>query len=254
MYCGRKTFIVDQVPHHLMDFVHPNQLYTVAEWRKEALEAIEMIIKRQHVPIIVGGTGLYIQALIDHYQIPEVPPQAAFRETMDAKTLEELVHLLEQTDPAAACVVDLKNRRRVLRALEVNAFTGRSFVDRRAPGKKLVDALMIAPYQEKEALHTRIALSVDTMIQRGWIEEIKRLRASGISWDAPAMTSIGYRELGCYVRGEIALETVIESVKRATRQYAKRQMTWFKRDKRIHWVNSEEEAEAAVRKWMKCVS
>lgn len=249
LYRHRKIFLVDDVPHHVMDVLPPDQLCTVTEWRQKALDAIGVITRRKHLPIVVGGTGLYIQSLVDNYQIPAVPPQSSFREAMESKSLKELVELLRRTDPEAAKVVDLKNPRRVLRALEVMTFTGQSFVGQRIPGKKLVDALLIAPYQEKELLHERIALSVDRMIQRGWIEEIERLRDQGVSWDAPAMTSIGYRELGMFVRGELGRDEAIELVKRATRQYAKRQMTWFKKDKRIHWVKTREEAEELVRVW-----
>lgn len=250
IYRRRKIFLVEGIPHHLMDILPPDQLMTVAEWRRQAMEKIRVITRRQHLPFVVGGSGLYIQSLIDNYQIPAVPPQSAFREAMHTKPLDELVKLLRRTDPEAANVIDLQNRRRVLRALEVMTFTGRSFIENRSPGKKIVDALLLAPFQEKEALHHRIEMSVNKMIDRGWIEEMQRLSAKGISWGAPAMTSIGYRELGMHLRGEITRPDAIERVKRATRQYAKRQMTWFKRDKRIHWVKTSEEASALVRAWI----
>lgn len=250
IYHHRRTFMVEDIPHHLMDILPPQQLFTVAEWRQKAVDRIKAIIRRHHVPLVVGGTGLYIQALVDNYQIPEVAPQASFRDAMEVKTLDELVEMLRRTDPGAADVIDLKNRRRVLRALEVVTFTGHSFVEQRTPGKPLVEALMLAPFQEKEMLHQRISESVDKMMQRGWVEEIERLHAQGVPWDAPAMSSIGYRELGMYVRGECTRDEAVEGVKRATRQYAKRQMTWFKRDKRIHWVKGFEEAKTLMEAWL----
>lgn len=224
------------IPHHLMSFVEPTRTFTVAEWRIEALALVRSISSRGKLPIIVGGTGLYIQALIDNYQIPSVPPQPEFRATMEGRPLEELVRLLREKDPEAAETVDLKNPRRVLRALEVVTFTGASFSSQRTKEPPVVEALMLAPLRTKEELDARIDAAVDRMIERGWIEEIRGLHAEGVAWDAPAMTSIGYRELGAFVRGECSLEEAVRLTKRATRQYAKRQMTWFKRDERIQWV------------------
>ncbi len=249
MYRRRKVFMVDGIPHHLMDCLSPDQSCTVAEWRCQALELIGTVCRRGHMPIVVGGTGLYIQSLVDNYVIPEVPPQPSFRSAMAHKSPQELVELLHRTDPKAAFVVDLHNPRRVLRALEVMTFTGRSFVTQRAMGEPLVEALMLAPFLEKAVLHARISLAIEGMIERGWIDEIKRLHEQGVSWDAPAFTAIGYREFVRYVRGELSQAEAIELVKRATRQYAKRQMTWFKRDKRIHWTRSLQEAETLVQTW-----
>ncbi len=245
-----RLFIVEDVPHHLMDFLPPNKICTVAQWQKEARRCAKDILSRGRLPIVVGGTGLYIQALIDNYKIPSVAPQNAYRRAMDTKTLEELVALLHQIDPEASKVVDLRNRRRVLRALEVITFTGKPFSHLRAKAKPIVNACLIGIARTREELYARIEGALDNMMQRGWVEEVKKLHKRGIPWDAPAMTSIGYRELAAYVRGELSFEEATEKIKRATRQYAKRQVTWFKRDPRIHWVKDKKEAEEIVREWM----
>ena len=250
VYRRRKTFLVDGVPHELMDFLPPTRTFSVAEWRDETMKAIRRITARHHLPIVVGGTGLYIQALVDHYRIPEVPSQPAFRSAMESKTLDELVVSMMRLDPDAARVVDLKNRRRVLRALEVITFTGKPFSKQRTREEPDVEVLMIAPKHSREALHERINASVEKMIERGWIDEIRLLRDRGVAWNAPAMSSIGYRELGAYIRGETTLDLAIEQVKRATRQYAKRQMTWFRRDERIHWIADDSEAMTLVSRWL----
>jgi tRNA dimethylallyltransferase len=250
IYEKRRVFLVKGVPHYLMDFLPPDETFTVAEWRRKTLKAIRYITDRGHLPIIVGGTGLYVQALLDNYRIPSVAPQPAFREAMEKKTLEELVALLGKMDPKALAIVDLKNRRRVLRAIEVVTYSGKPFSAQRKQSAPTMDALVIAPFREKEDLHARIHAEVEAMVERGWIDEIRHLHDRGIAWDAPAMTSIGYREIARYVRGECKLEEAIEDTKRATRQYAKRQMTWFKRDKRIHWIKDEKEAVALVKGWM----
>lgn len=248
---GLGYYQFEDVPHYLMDFLPPERVFTVAEWREKALLAARGIAKRKHLPLVVGGTGLYIQALIDNYQIPEVPPQQAFRDAMASKAAEELVAMLLRLDPKAAQVVDLKNPRRVLRALEVTTFTGKPFTELRTKAKPVVDPLLIAIRRSKDELRERINLAVETYVEAGWLDEIRRVRKLGIGWDAPAMTSIGYRELGAYLRGESSLDEAIAKTKEATWQYAKRQLTWFKRDNRIHWVDSEEEAERLVEKWLK---
>lgn len=247
---GHRAFLVAGVPHFLMDFLPPDQVFTVAEWRKKALTAIRGISSRGHLPMVVGGTGLYVQALVDNYLIPHVPPQPAYRAAMESKSLSELCDMLRKVDPGAADVVDLKNRRRVLRALEVVTFTGKPFNQQRRKSKPVVDPLFLAIEWPREVLYKRIDDAVENMIERGWIDEIRRLHEAGTPWNAPAMTSIGYRELSAYVRGECGLEEAIAKVKLATHHYAKRQLTWFNRDKRIHWVKDEEEARRIVEAWI----
>jgi tRNA dimethylallyltransferase len=203
------------------------------------------------LPIVVGGTGLYIQALVDNYVIPQVPPQPQFRQAMETKPLAELVKLLLLADPDAKELIDLKNPRRVMRALEVSTFTGRPFTQQKVAANPVIDAFMIAIKRERDELRQRLNEAVEAYIEAGWLDEIRRVKAMGIPWDAPAMTSIGYRELGAYLRGECSLDEAVRKTKEATWQYAKRQLTWFKRDQRIHWVKDEEEAEALVKKWLK---
>jgi tRNA dimethylallyltransferase len=147
---------------------------------------------------------------------------------MEAKPLGELTAMLKRLDPKALEIVDLKNPRRVLRALEVITFTGRPFSAQRQKARSKVEALMIGISRPREELYRRINEATERMIEEGWADEIRRLHEQGIAWDAPAMTSIGYRELGAYVRGECLLEEAIAKTKQATRQYAKRQMTWFR--------------------------
>ena len=249
-YQRRRAFLVQGVPHYLMDFLPPTNVFTVAQWRDKAMKAIRFIKRRGHLPMVVGGTGLYIQALIDNYKIPAVPPQPKFREAMETKPLSELTDMLRRLDPKALEVVDLKNQRRVLRALEVITFTGKPFTAQRQKARPKVEALMISMAWPREELYRRIDEAAERMIEEGWTDEIRRLHEQGIAWDAPAMTSIGYGELGAYVRGECLLEDAIAKAKRATRQYAKRQMTWFRRDKRIIWVKSEAEASSLVGEWL----
>lgn len=240
------------ISHHLFGFLEPEQIYTVTEWKTAALACIKDIVARGKLPILVGGTGLYFQALVDNYEPPAVPPQPELRAEMEKRTLEQLVRQLEKLDPDAVTWVDLKNRRRVERALEVVTATGKSFKAQRLQGEKLVDALILGRQRSPEELRERINTAIDQMMARGWKEEVEALHASGVAWDAPAMTSIGYRDLGELIRGDVSFEEALEHIQIATWQYAKRQLTWFKRDERIRWLESNASAVKIVQTWSEC--
>ena len=247
---GHRSFIVESVPHHLMDFVQPTKLFTVVEWRQKATKALKEILKRKHLPIVVGGTGLYISALVDNFTFPEVPPSPTLRSAFESKPLSELVNLLLKLDPEARQIVDLKNPRRVIRALEVSTFTGKPFTAQKTVGKQVYDVFQVGLVWPREELYARIDAEVDRMIDRGWIEEIREALKRGVPENAPALTSIGYRDLFMYLKGEKTLEQAIAAAKQAVRHYAKRQETWFKRDKRIHWAHSIDEATELVKQWL----
>lgn len=251
IYQGQRAFFVEGVPHYLMDFLSPTKVITVAEWKTMALTAIKGITRRGHVPIVVGGTGLYVKALVDNYSFPMVEPKPHLRAAFERRPLAELVALLLKLDPAAAEAVDLKNPRRVIRALEVSTFTGQPFTSQRKIGKPVVDAFQVGVAFHRQELYHRIDVEIEGMIERGWIDEIREIIRKGIPQDAPAMTSIGYRQLLQYIKGEKTLEKAIEECKHAVHQYAKRQETWFKRDPRIHWAHSAKDAMKMVKEWMK---
>lgn len=237
------------IPHYLMDFLAPQKIMTVSEWRTRALLAIRGIVGRKHLPIVVGGTGLYVNALIDNFSIPRVPPNQTLRASFEKEPLPKLVDLLLKIDPAAGAAVDLKNPRRVIRALEICTLTGKPINKMKVKRPPVVDPFIVAIYRPREELNERIDSAVDRMLEEGWPEEVRQLHDAGLSWDAPAMTSIGYREMARYLRGEIMLDEAISLAKIATHQYAKRQNTWFKRDERIHWVKSEEEGVELIKDW-----
>jgi tRNA dimethylallyltransferase len=237
------------VPHYLFD-EDPAQQISVSEWKEKALACIREIVSRGRLPILVGGTGLYVQALVDNFSIPEVAPQVELRDELSSLSLEALVKRLEEVDPDALEIVDLKNPRRVIRALEVALTTGRSFVDARQKGESLVDALQLGIERSREDLYARSEAAVDEMLARGWVEEVRELFTQGFTKETPAMSAIGYRELEDVVRGRSTLTEVVPGIKQATRNYIKRQVTWFKRDERIVWVSDQEGAEELVRSWL----
>lgn len=243
------TLALSDVTHHLFD-EDPTKQFTVTEWRDKALTCIHQIIGRGHLPIIVGGTGLYVQALVDNFSIPEAPPNESLRQELSAQSLHELVEKLHQVDPDALEVVDTQNPRRVMRALEVVLSTGKSYALQRQKGESLVEALQIGIERTREELYERADKAVDAMLERGWMEEVRSLLAQGMTKDTPAMSAIGYRELVGVIEGRVKLEEVVPLIKQYTRNYIKRQITWFKRDERIVWVNGVSEAGLRVEKWM----
>jgi len=243
-------FFAGGVKHHLIDIAQPDEEFTLAHYKKLAVETIDDVLKRGKLPIIAGGTGLYVWAIVDNPDIPAVAPNAVLRKDLEKFDLAELILMLKKTDPLSADKIDLKNPRRVLRALEVALSTDESFMDKRKMLPPRYEAVQIGIDTSREELVKRINNRVDEQIRDGLVEEVSGLSKT-YSWDLPAMSGIGYKQIGCHLRGEISLTEAIEMIKRDTRRYAKRQMTWFRRDKRIHWVKSAEEAEEDVKKFIK---
>ncbi len=250
IYEGHRAFFVSAVPHYLMDFLDPRQRFSVVEWREKAVEAIKGITKRGHVPIVVGGTGLYLSALINNFEFPKVPPNPTMREALEKKPLADLVKILLKLDPEAAMVVDLKNPRRVIRAFEVSTLTGKPFTQQKRLARPQFDAFQVGIRWSRPDLYTRIDAQIDDMVRHGWADEINVHLRNGIPETAPAMCSIGYREILKYVKGETRLMTAVTLTKHAVHQYAKRQETWLKRDIRIRWVRNEAEAIKSVKEWL----
>lgn len=247
---GHTAYLVNGVPHYLMDFLPPDKTYTVAQWREAALRAVKGMVKRGSLPIVVGGTGLYISALIDNYHFPSVAPQPALRKAYEEKSLDELVRLLLTIDPGASGVVDMKNERRIIRALEVVTYTGKKFSELRTQGEPLVEAFQVGIHRPQDELQARVDRSIENMVEEGLVDEVRALLGRGLKPSLPSMTAIGYQDVARYLQGELTLEEAIASIKRRTRQYTKRQWTWFKRDPRIRWAKEVDEAVEWVREWL----
>jgi tRNA dimethylallyltransferase len=247
---GRQTYVIEGVDHYLIDHLSPEQSSTAAEWKEQAMDCIQQIIGRGHLPIVVGGTGLYVQSLIDNYDMPAVAPQPELRERMATMALDDLVKELQEIDPMSAETVDLKNPRRVMRAIEVARVTGESFRELRKKHAAVIDPLFIGIERSPEELRARINQSIDRMLEEGWVDEVRTLHAQGVAWGAPAMTSLGYREIGSFLRGEYLEEQMVQKIRIYTWQYARRQMTWFRKEQRVQWIRKESEAEGFIRTWM----
>lgn len=239
-----------RVRHHLISVVNPDDEFTLAHYKKEAFEAIDDILSRNKLPIIVGGTGLYIWAIIDNLDIPAVSPDKNLRAKLEAMDISELAEMLKKADPDSAEKVDLKNKRRVIRAIEVAFSQDGLSIAKPKKFPPCYDVLQLGLRIDRDKLYQRINKRVDAQIGAGLVEETKKL-AQKYSWELPSMSGIGYKQLGHFLRGEIGEQEAIEMIKRDTRHYAKRQMTWFKRDKRIEWVDDAKEAEDLVRHFVK---
>ena len=236
--------IIEGIPHYMIDVVKPDKEFTLTHFKKETLKIIKDIQKRGKIPFLVGGTGLYVRAVTDNLEIPKVPPDKKLRKKLE-KEIEQgtkkSYHKLLKLDPAAKKFIDPQNPRRIIRALEVCLKSEKSFSQLRKKGEEFFDVLEIGIKLPKEKLHKKINQRVDKMIKQGLIKETKEL-SQKYSWDLPSMSGIGYKQIGMHLRGEMDLKEAIELIKRDTRRYAKRQITWFKRDKRIKWITNYKEA------------
>lgn len=237
---GRKRrFLVEGIPHYAMDIVDPGKPFTVADFQEIAFEEIDEITRRGKIPFVVGGTGLYIWSIVDNLLIPKNPPMKKLRKSFEDKSIGELAVLLESVDPEAYAIIDKKNKRRLIRALEVAISTGESFVKQRKSGEPKVEALQIGLSWAVPEMYERINKRTDMQWSSGLSEEVAGLVKQKYSFDMPSLSGIGYRQVGCYLRGESTERETLEMIKRDTRRYAKRQITWFKRDKRIKWIEKD---------------
>ena len=236
------------VRHKMIDIVEPDEPFSLAQYQERVFDILAKV-ERSAIPFLVGGTGLYIDAVVENWDIPKVAPNDALRQELEQLTMSQLANRLTLQDADSAANIDLHNKRRIIRAIEVAETTGTSFVAQKRSRPFPYRILKIGLAVPKEILNTRIVHRVDQMMKDGLLDETKRL-AERYSWNIPAMSGIGYRQLGAYLRDEMSLEQAVERIKIATRQYAKRQMTWFQRDHSIHWVHNAPQAERLVRAFL----
>ena len=234
------------VTHHLIDLIGPKENFSVARYRESAIQAIEDIQQRGKLPLLVGGTGLYINSVIDDYAFPELPTDQELRRRLaslgEERGREHLFDCLLQVDPQSAEVIKPGDLRRVVRALEVYHLTGKpisSFHNLQEPRMSRYRLFMAGLNLERNRLYIRIDKRVESMLEQGLVEEVLRLLRHGYDPGDNAMQALGYKEIiGC-LNHQYDLATAVDLIKRNTRRYAKRQLTWFRRDTRIKWYNVE---------------
>ena len=235
-----------RVPHHLIDVAELTESFDVAQFVRRARQAVSEIRSRGRLPILCGGTGLYFRAFLDG--LGEAPPaDAALRETLAATPLAELLRELAEHDPLTYERIDRQNPRRVMRAVEVIRLTGKPFSGQRAgwpaPNTMRQDARCLGLARSQTDLHQRIEARVDRMFRQGLVAETQALLKRGLAENQTAMQALGYRQVAGYLRGERSLPATIELVKTRTRQFAKRQMTWFRRQLPLSWIHLEPESD-----------
>jgi tRNA dimethylallyltransferase len=230
------------VSHHVIDVVEPDEDFSLAMYHQLATEALEAIQQKGKLPLLVGGSGLYVWSLVEGWKIPEVPPDQKLRRQLEARAEQEdsqsLYRELQDIDPVAAAKINPSNMRRIIRALEIYYATGQSpsqLQHKETPG---FSTLVIGLTQERSELYKRIDERVDKMIQRGLVEEVEQLLKKAYSPSLPSMSGIGYKQIGQFLRGEMTLPEAIDKIKYETHRLARHQYAWFRlSDSKIHWFD-----------------
>jgi tRNA dimethylallyltransferase len=252
---SNKTTIAEQdgIKHYLLDIIKPEQDYSLYDWQASALTIIKKIAEQNKLPIICGGTGLYLSSILQNYQLPTT--DLNLRKELEQHSLEQLIKQLEISDPEILATIDTKNKVRVLRALEYVLAFNASIKSGQKSSDCPFDYLIFGIDPIREALYKKIDQRVDQMISLGLVAEVKEIYSRYPNKNTPALTGIGYKEIIQHLDGEISLEQAIDLIKKNTRHYAKRQMTWFRRMEKqgikIHWNLTLTEIEKEITKFLK---
>jgi len=250
-------------PHHLIDVTLPDKIWSLAQDQAAAIQVIASIHQRNRLPILVGGTGQYVHALTQGWEIPPAAPDPFLRQALERWEVQigcQALHdRLAHLDPAAAAAIDPTNARRTIRALEVIFSTGRLFSSKKRRSPPPYPILQIGITRPRPELYMRIDVRIDQMIHGGLIDEVQRLIAQGYSPSLPAMSAIGYGEIAAYLRGDCTLQQAVDQMKRRTRIFVRRQANWFKPgDPSIHWFTAADNTliliEQSIRQWLVSLS
>ena len=239
------------VRHHLIDIVSPDEDFNLSEYQNLAYTAIENIQRRDKLPLLVGGSGLYVWSILEGWRIPEVPPDLKFRQILERVVTEagkdKLYQELVKVDPVAAQKIDPRNVRRTIRALEVYKAIKTPCSQLQYKRAPLFDILIVGLTTDRAELYRRIDLRVDEMIKQGLINEVERLVGMGYDFALPAMSGIGYKQIGMFLRSEITLEAAIQQIKFGTHRFVRHQYAWFRlKDARIHWFDVQARTEPEI--------
>jgi len=238
-----------RVPHHLVDILAPDEEFNLASFLELTQRAIEGIHSRARLPILVGGTGQYVWALIEGWHVPRVAPDPSLRRRLETMGREALYEELVRVDPDSASSIGPSNVRRMVRALEVYYLTGLPFSRTRRRGKAPYQALVLGLTVPRQELYKRIDDRVDSMLAEGWLDEVKGLLDRGYSPTLPSMSSLGYQELASHLLGKLPLPDAVRRIKLNTHRFARHQYAWFRsKDPRIRWLDTTPGVEMQARK------
>jgi len=235
-----------QARHHLLDLVNPDEPFTLADFQSRAYAAIEDIFARGRQPFLVGGTGLYVRAVVEGLRLPRVPPDDELRARLASEDGAALYERLRALDPDAAAKIDPRNVRRTIRALEVCLTTGDRFSELGQASPPPYPVTQIGLTLPRAALYARIDARVEHMLAQGLVAEVERLAAQGYDWHLPSMSGLGYAEIGAYLRGAATLEQAVTDIKHHTHAFVRHQYAWFRpRDERLRWFEGNRAAHVA---------
>jgi len=248
----KRLYEYQEIPHHLVDVTSPRKRFTVQQFKRKAQRAINEILDREALPIIAGGTGLYVNTLLNDISLPEAPPNRKLRKELEDLTVDQLMHRLKALDASRAKNIDPNNKRRIVRAIEVVVSTRSPVpdIDIFDSSTSSYSSLKIGLELANEELRRRIRVRLERRLKDGMLDEIKRAHLLGISWRRLDELGLEFRILSQHLRGEIDEAKMKEDVINQSWQYAKRQMTWFKRDKEIIWINAPAKAAPLVRDFL----
>ena len=267
VYCGMdigtaKPSLSDRmrVPHHLLDIVRPDKTLTLADFQGQAYAAIDQISERGRIAFLVGGSGQYVRAVVEGWGIPKVAPDWQLRtelETFAETHGSEALHArLASLDPTAAKRIDYRNQRRVVRALEVTLVSGQPISNLQAKSPPPYRIYQVGLTRSRSVLYKRIDERIDKMLAAGLVDEVQQLVAAGFDWELPALSGLGYRQIGFYLQGLMSLDESIQLLRKETRRFLRQQATWFRLDDpRIHWFDLEsvgvDQIATQVKRWLK---
>jgi len=239
-------------PHHLIDLCAPDETISLAQYQRLAYAAIDGVLARGRLPILVGGTGQYVMAIVEGWGVPEVAPRPALRAALERLGGAEAGRWLAALDPAAAARIDPRNVRRVVRALEVTLVSGRRMSDLQRKTPPPYDVCLLGLRRDRADLYARIDARVAAMMAAGLLDEVRRLRDAGYA-EQPPLSGLGYRQLLAHLRGEVSLDEAVTRTQFETHRFARQQATWFRADDpRIAWFDADDGAAiaAAVAAWL----
>jgi tRNA dimethylallyltransferase len=239
------------IPHHLINVVNPDEEFSLAQYQELAYQAIENIFQRHRLPFLVGGSGLYVKAVLEGWQIPRVSPDRDFRYNMEKRTNEKnidgLYQELVRVDPDAASKIDRRNVRRVIRALEVHTKARKPFSELGQKQPPSFDSLIIGLTADRPFLYRMVDRRVDEMMEHGFTREVESLMNKGYDLTLPAMSGIGYRQVGQIIKGELTREAAAQKIKTETHRFIRHQYAWFRLDdEKIHWFDIERQGDSEV--------
>jgi tRNA dimethylallyltransferase len=241
------------IHHHLVDLVEPSDVFTAGDYRRFALGVLEDLARRRKLPILTAGTGLYLRALLEG--LADAPTRseelrARLRESVSVRGPQHVHRMLNRLDPQAAASISARDTQKVIRALEIRLLAGKPVAEVHSGGRNPLEGyrvIKIGLLPPRAALYEKIHARVLTMISAGWLDEVRRLIAQGVPGDAKPFQFIGYSELREHLEGRIPLDDAIDQIQRATRRFAKRQITWFRKEPGVTWLSSFGDEPVALR-------